>query len=428
MADSGTGQIGVLLNSTTTKGTFPTTAVYAAGSNPSSVVVDNFTNHTATTTLPATLDAIVANDTAAGSASLLTNTGTGTFGPPTTYPDGGANSASVVEGNFDGSLSVVVMNSGDSVTVLDSATGTVQATLMTDIASPVAIAVDKFGPGGIYDIAVLNSDGTVLVFANTSTTGTVSFNPTPAIAYSFGVTGASMTSGYVADNPSGLADLVVVTDDPGSNELYVLQNVSTAAGLSFSPHQISKSVFNGTPVVGQGVATGILSTKGTYAEYQDIAVAYAETGTNESMVAVFQNLDGGFQFSRTSLPGAASPDFDAGQKNPTAIAVLFLTSSATGTTTPWEDIVVTNNDNFGTVSVLQPTALPTTTTAQPTPFTDTVTIPISQESEINNLTVTVALTDQQSVQNISIVLEAPNNEGQITLVDNQNNAAGTANR
>ena len=234
-----------------------------------------------------------------------------------------------------------------------------------------------------------------------------------------------MTSGYVSGNPS-LADLVVVTNDPGNNELYVLQNTSTAAGLSFASNQISNSAFNGTPVVGQGVATGILSTKGAYTKYQDIAVAYAKTGTDESMVAVFQNLDGAFQFSRTSLPGATTPDFDAGQENPTAIALLFLTSSATGTTTPWEDIVVTNNDNFGTVSVLQPTALPTTTTAQPTPFTDTVAIPISQESEINNLTVTVALTDQQSVQNISIILETPNNEGQITLVDNQENAAGTA--
>ena len=72
-------------------------------------------------------------------------------------------------------------------------------------------------------------------------------------------------------------------------------------------------------------------------------------------------------------------------------------------------------------------ALPTTTTAQPTPFTDLVTVPISQETAINNLTVTVALTDQQSVQNLSIDLVTPNNEGQITLVDNQNNAAGTAN-
>ncbi len=133
-----------------------------------------------------------------------------------------------------------------------------------------------------------------------------------------------------------------------------------------------------------------------------------------------------FSFRGRHFQARTTPDFDAGQENPTAIALLFLTSSATGTTTPWEDIVVTNNDNFGTVSVLQPTAPPTTTTAQPTPFTDTVAIPISQESEINNLTVTVALTDQQSVQNISIILETPNNEGQITLVDNQENAAGTA--
>ena len=45
---------------------------------------------------------------------------------------------------------------------------------------------------------------------------------------------------------------------------------------------------------------------------------------------------------------------------------------------------------------------------------------------INNLTVTVDLTDQESVQNLSLILVAPNGD-QITLVENQINAAGTAN-
>ena len=318
------------------------------------------------------------------------------------------------------------MNSGNnSVTVLNPTTGAIQATLTTGILSPVAIAVDQFGPGGVFDIAVLNSDSTVLVFANTSaTTGNVSFDPTPAFTYNLGASGMSMTSGHVAGNAS-LADLVVVTNSPGENALWVLQNTSTAAGLSFSPHQISNSVFNGTPVQGQGVATGILSVKGVYGEYEDIAVAYAAAGTIESMVAVFQNLDGGFQFLRTSLPGSTTPDFYAGQTNPTAIALLFLTSSATASTTPWEDIVVTNNDNLGTVSVLQPVALPSTTIAQPTQFTDSVNIS-GNPGPIDNLTVTIALVDQESVSNLSIVLEAPNDEGSIALVDNQDNAAGTA--
>ena len=126
------------------------------------------------------LSSPITRPSATGSASLITNTGTGTFNPPSTNTYSGANTTSVVEGNFDGSLSVVTMNSGsNSVTVLNPQTLVPQFTLTTDIASPVAIAVDKFGSGGIYDIAVLNSDGTVLVFANTSAAGNVSFSSTP---------------------------------------------------------------------------------------------------------------------------------------------------------------------------------------------------------------------------------------------------------
>ena len=91
VSDTGTGEIGVLLNSTTAKGTFPTTDVYSAGPEPTGVVLGNFTGHVSSTSSPAILDAAVANDTAStGSASLIANTGTGTFDPPTTYTYSGA--------------------------------------------------------------------------------------------------------------------------------------------------------------------------------------------------------------------------------------------------------------------------------------------------------------------------------------------------
>ena len=44
---------------------------------------------------------------------------------------------------------------------------------------------------------------------------------------------------------------------------------------------------------------------------------------------------------------------------------------------------------------------------------------------VTNLTVTVDLTDQQSVANLSLVLVVRSDGDKITLVQNQNNAAGT---
>ena len=121
------------------------------------------------------------------------------------------------------------------------------------------------------------------------------------------------------------------------------------------------------------------------------------------MVAVFQNLDNG-SFARISNP-TTNRDFDAGQTNPTAIALLSLTAS---TTDPWDDIVVTNNDNddprdpshyLGTVSVLQPAAVPTLTTTRHR-RRSTIRSASLTRAPINNLTVTLDLTDQQSVANL----------------------------
>ena len=66
----------------------------------------------------------------------------------------------------------------------------------------------------------------------------------------------------------------------------------------------------------------------------------------------------------------------------------------------------------------------TPTTPVTTSFNASVNVP--DPSAIDNLTVSVALTDQQSVANLNLTLIAPNG-AQLTLVTNQINAAGTAN-
>jgi len=436
---SGSGDIGVLENSGT--GTFPTTSIYQAGTRPDSVALSAGIYPHNGSTAPV-LDAAVANFLPGGLSTLangLPPNVQGQFKLENQYSYSGASQTSaVVAAKFGNAVDapsandfVTVDQGSDTVTVYDPVTGVLQQFTAADgLNNPVAMAVGNFGSGST-DIAVLNAgtgnnDSTVKIFLNTSTPAAISFN-TSIPAIQLNANAVSMASGSFTGNPS-LLDLAVVTNNPGSNELLVLQNTSSGGAVSFVSRPVPNSDFPGQPVVGQqGVAAGTLSNAGNHSIYQDIAVLYAAAGTDESTVAVCQNLDppiGNVSFSRTL--STAGGDFDAGQEDPTAIALLNLTNS---TTLHWQDIVVTNNDNFdrtnfaGTVSVLQPAAPPTLISPKPTPFSDTVSVP--NASALTNLTVTVDLTDQASVQNLSLVLVAPNGD-QITLVQNQNDAVGIA--
>ena len=90
---------------------------------------------------------------------------------------------------------------------------------------------------------------------------------------------------------------------PARTTWTVLQNTTTD---SFNIITVANSVFTGTAV---GVATGTLSTGGTYTTYQDIAVLYAAPPLppppappppptaippSESLVRVFQNKQSDF--------------------------------------------------------------------------------------------------------------------------------------
>jgi len=440
VADQGTGQIGVAFDSAT--GALGATAVYSAVGSPSGVSLGDFVSGHSNANI---LDAATSNGASAGGVSVNPNgpngtpptDGTGVFksAVPLQSVTGGSAETAIVTADLDG-------NGIPDIVAADPGKGAIDIWLNPAAGSsapisvplpggdvPIAVVVDKFR-GSSQDIAVLNTNGTIVILQNGITAGNPvvpgDFTPVTAATIAGAV---SMTSGSVTGN-AALPDLIVTRNSPGQNDLFVVQNLSSSSTLSFgTPAAVPGSNIGGTPVSGeQGVAAGTLSTSGNYSSYKDIAVVYAATGNatipaNESVVAVFQNLDNG-QFSRTLVAGA---DFDAGQENPRAIALLHLTNSDTLT---FEDIVVTNNDNFdrstfaGTISVLQPAATTAITRGKTTPFTDSVNVP--NQAAVTNLTVKVDLTDQQSVANLSLVLETPSGD-QITLVRNQNNAAGTAN-
>jgi subtilisin-like proprotein convertase family protein len=425
-ADSG---IGVLLNQG--GGVYPAagvTSVYAAGPNPSNVVLDTFVpGHTATT-IPI-IDAAVANDSSVGGVSVLANgtppgDGKGIFtavGSLNTTPAQGG-TAAVVSDFFDGSLkkSLVAVNaSADSISWFPDASMAGAGFLSTSPRSPIAVVSGNFRGGGLPDLAVLYSNGNIQFFVNTSSgTGNISFVAGQTIT---GLNAVAMASGRL---DGGLTDLVIA-DGVGNVSWLKNTSVSGGATISFNATPISIGTVVGTPV---GIATGQLSSAGNYVSFLDIAVAYqaAATGAkpNESMVAVFQNSNG--TFLRTSPPGV-SGDFDALGTFPTSIALGYLTAN---TATPWEDIIVTNSANIqgrGTVSVFQPTPLPTTTVTTPITTTfNNVVSGITNPSAIDDLTVTVAVTDEQAIGNLNLVLMAPNG-ATITLVANQIDATGKAN-
>ncbi len=449
------GQLGVLENSPSVNGTFPATTIAPAQQEPDGVVLAPLYSHTNSTTV---LDAAVAN-LSGGETTLINGTlavgGSGVFaaGKTFNYPSGSDTVAvaAISLGNGVGvALNdlVTLDTSTNVVTILDplgnGGLGSVlfQFTAADGLNNPVAVAVGNFGGTGSASIAVLNKgtgadDSSVKVFLNTSGAAGASFNVGIPVT-PLGANAVSMAAGSLTGNANPLNDLAVVTNSPGANSLLVLRNTSTPGGatVSFALSTVANSVIPGTPVGGQqGVAIGRLSSGGTPATFQDIAVLYGLGGPNgESMVAVFQNQDtaNAAVFVRTASPTSTNnpPDFDAGQKVPTAIALMNLSNNSAE---PWNDIVVTNNDNddrtqwAGTVSVLQPAPAPSGSVITGK-LAQTVNVSVPNTALINDLTVTVAINDTQApVSNLSLVLIAPNNAGQITLVLNQINAAGTTN-
>ncbi len=405
-SDSG---MGVLLNQG--GGAYPAAGVtaaelYSAGLDPSSVALQDLIAGHTTNTIP---DAAIANDSTAGGVTLLANgsapnDGKGIFSNAGTLnesPQGGT--SGVVADHFDGTsaFSLVAINSStDSIEWFPDASMTNAGSLATAF-SPIAIVSGNFRGGSAPpDIAVLYSNGDIQFFTNTSngSAGNMGFVAGQLIT---GTGAVAMAAGRL---DGGLSDLVIA-DSTG--DVSWLQNtwVTNSFSISFNPSPNFIYTVPGTPVA---IATGQLSTGGNPVAFQDIAVAYRAPANsinpkpNESMVAVFQNMNG--VFAHTTVPGTGA-DFDAGDTFPTAIALGYLSGNAKA---PWEDIIVTNNENDagrGTISVLQVTTLPTTSTVTPTTtsFSDIVSVP--NPGAVDNLTVNVALFDAQGVGNLKLVLQ-----------------------
>ncbi|CAF4285632.1 unnamed protein product [Rotaria sp. Silwood2] len=193
------------------------------------------------------LDIVVANS-GTDNVGVLLNNGDGTFAPEVTYSTGaGSKPMSVFLANVDGvpGVDIVVANSGtDNVGVLsgNGAGGfAAQQTFSTGVGSkPMSVFVANVGGTADADIVVANSgtDNVGVLYGN----GAGGFVLQPAI--STGV-GSKPMSVYVAFVGGTAADADIVVANSGTDNVGVF--LSTATG-AFAPQQIYTTGAGSTPM------------------------------------------------------------------------------------------------------------------------------------------------------------------------------------
>ena len=267
--------LGVLINQG--GGVFPAAGIsagtlYNAGPNPTSVALGDFVaGHTTSTILDAALSN---NSSPAGSVSVLPNgtpptDGMGVFGSPVTIntTPAQAGTSDVVSGYFDGSstLSLIAVNSvSDTISVFPDASSANSRTFSTPPFSPIAIATANFaGAGTLPAVAVLYSNGTVQLWSTSSSgPGNITLTAGPTIGNNI----VAIAAGPVL----GACPNVVAATATGAVEAFA--NTSSGGNITFNPVPVAiGDITAGMPVA---LATGVLSTKGSYVGYQDVAVVY----------------------------------------------------------------------------------------------------------------------------------------------------------
>jgi subtilisin-like proprotein convertase family protein len=211
---------------------------------------------------------------------------------------------------------------------------------------------------------------------------------------------------------------VGTTADPDANNVYIAwssidvepANPNPYAGTGYNPNRAELIV--GTPLTNASGNEESLAFSGV--KTLNLGSNFGPQDDSHPQLVINQN-DGG-------QVTVAWDDFGSGAK----------------ASPPFDELMssfVQPGDSYGFTGDTGPIAPGTSsnnvTTPVSTSFTDSVNLPASAINAIaangGDLTATIGVVDQESVQNLSLTLVAPNGVDQITLVANQNNAAGTAN-
>ena len=301
VADEGTNQIGVLLNSGRRE--------HSTGHDrrrgrhaPSGVVLGNYTGHVSTTTSPAVLDAAVSNDSTTGGGVTSSPTMAQGFSRQKRLILYRRAQIAVADGNFDGtalSRHVEQHRASPSLTPRQGPSRTLSRSGDLD---PVAMVVDQFGGGRISDIAVLNANGTIEFFEIRAPPGSCQLRPNPCRRLASEAGAVSMTSGRVTGN--GTARPGRCDQQSRQQRLVILQNTTSTTGTPAS--RCSPITVALDSPVQRHARSGPGGGDGYPEQHRQLRHLSRHRRrlcrrrhSNESMVAVFQNLDNG-SFARIS--------------------------------------------------------------------------------------------------------------------------------
>ena len=252
VVNTNSNNVSILLGTGT--GSFgPATNFATGGTAPRYVAVGDFNGD-------GILDLAVTNAGSTSNVSILLGTGTGSFGPATSFATGGTFPTSVAVGDFngDGILDLAVTNTNSNTVAILLGTGTGSfgpATIFAVGATPASVAVGDFNGDGILDLAVANFGSTTVSIL--LGTGTGSFGP----ATNFAVGSAPFSVAVGDFNGDGILDLAVVNQN--SNNVSILLGTGTGSfgpatnfAVGITPRSVAVGDFNDDGILDLAVVNG----------------------------------------------------------------------------------------------------------------------------------------------------------------------------
>lgn len=239
VANSGSNNISILLGNGS--GGFSAPTNFTVGPTPISVAVGDFNNDTNADLAVAEFGAFFA-----GSVSILLGTGTGSFGPASSFP-ARTQPAFVAVGDFtaDSNKDLAVANFGSNNVSILQGTGTgtfAQAPVVSVGLGPVAIKVADFNVDGKSDLAVANYNGDTVSIRQGTGLGTF------LIASTLSVGPAPISIGAADFSGDSRLDLAIA--NRGDNTVSVALgstggfNAALAFGVGGSPSSLVVADFN----------------------------------------------------------------------------------------------------------------------------------------------------------------------------------------